>query len=65
MSNKIRVTMRNNSDARRVDGTLLGGCPARHNGGKTVIIVAADLFSATEALDEDPRVASYVVEAAS
>lgn len=59
--NKIRVTMRNNADARRVDGRLLGGCPAKHNGGKVVILNAADVATATAELDEDSRVVSYAV----
>lgn len=56
---KIRVTCRNNSDARGFD--LLPR--AKHNGGKLVIVLvdSADLASAQQTLDDAHEVASYEV----
>jgi hypothetical protein len=61
----IRVTMRNNSDARRADVLDdLASAKARHNGGKLVIVAldASDLARAQEMLDESHAVASYEVQ---
>lgn len=63
---QIRITMRNNTDARRADilGDI-GSASVRHNGGKLVIatVDASDLDAAKELLDASNAVASYEVRA--
>jgi hypothetical protein len=60
----IRITMRNNSDARACRALPdVGSAKLRHNGGKLVIatVDAADVDAAREALDADHGVSSYEV----
>ena len=59
---KIRITMENNSDARRADVLAsLRGVEARHNGGKVVIAMVPDaqLDAAKAILEESNAVKSY------
>ena len=59
---KIRITMENNSDARRADVLAsLRGVEARHNGGKVVIAMVPDaqLDAAKAILDESHAVKAY------
>lgn len=61
----VRVTMRNNSDARRADVLeTVGSAKARHNGGKLVIVTvdSDDVSEATQLLDASHAVASYEVQ---
>lgn len=60
----IRVTLRNNSDARPfVAGAAVRGYGARHNGMKTCIVTTneRELADVCAELERDPRVAAYEV----
>lgn len=60
----LRITMKNNSDARRADALRsIRSAKARHNGGKLVIatVDADDLDAARELLEESHAVASFEV----
>jgi hypothetical protein len=62
---KIRITTRNNSDARKFEVLAdLEGVKTRHNGGKLVIAEVHESALATvrERLEQANEVKTYVVE---
>lgn len=61
MTTKFRVTMRNNSDARSVDGKICwrSGHRCRHNGGKLVIVETDDTEATTNDLNDDNAVLRF------